>query len=233
MGIQDRHETNGRLVAEVPTRARVFERLGIDYCCGGHRHLDEVACERGLDLEQLVREVDAIDQPAESGQVWLAASDTALIGHILDVHHAYLHEELPALRELVHKVQRVHGETHPELAEVRQVYDALVDELIPHMMKEEQVLFPMMRRLAEGEAFASLHCGGIANPLRVMRMEHEDAGRALARLRELTAGYSVPDGACNSYRAMLARLEHLERDTHEHIHEEENILFPRFRPGGR
>lgn len=233
MGIQDRHETIGRLVAEVPTRARVFERLGIDYCCAGHRPLDEVARERGLDLDQLVREVEAIEQPAESGPGWLAATDAVLIGHILDVHHAYLHEELPALRELVHKVHRVHGENHPELAEVRQVYDALVAELIPHLMKEEQVLFPMMRRLAEGEAFAALHCGGIENPLRVMRTEHEDAGQALARLRELTASYSVPEGACNSYSAMLARLEYLERDTHEHIHEEENILFPRFKSAGR
>lgn len=228
MSIQDRHETIGRLVAAVPTRARVFERHGIDYCCGGHRPLDEVARERGLDLEELVRDVEAADADAPEGTAWLAASDQALITHILDVHHRYLRQELPALRALVHKVERVHGERHPELAEVRKIYDALAEELTAHMLKEEQVLFPMMQRLCAGEIHAGAHCGGIANPLRVMRREHEDAGLGLARLRSLTRHYATPEGACNSYRAMLARLEHLERDTHEHVHEEENVLFPRF-----
>lgn len=228
MGIQDTHETIGRLVAEVPTRARVFERLGIDYCCGGHRPLDEVARERGLDLDALVREVESVEAQGANGREWLSATDEELIGHILEAHHQYLHEELPALRELVHKVRRVHGELHPELAELERVYDALAAELSVHMTKEEQVLFPMMQRLLRGEMHAGAHCGGIGNPLRVMRMEHEDAGRALARIRELTADFAVPEGACNSYRAMLARLEHLEKDTHEHVHEEENILFPRF-----
>lgn len=228
MGIQNRHETVGRLVAEVPTRARVFERLGIDYCCGGHRPLDEVARERGLDLDAVVREVDAIEERPGADRDWLRAGDAELIAHILDAHHVYLRAELPALQQLVHKVNRVHREKHPELDELRRVYDALAGELLDHMTKEEQVLFPMFQRLAGGDARGAAHCGGVANPLRVMRTEHEDAGAALARLRELTASYSVPEGACNSYRAMLARLEHLERDTHEHIHEEENILFPRF-----
>lgn len=229
MGNLDRRETIGRLVAEVPVRARVFEKLGIDYCCGGHRPLDEVAAERGLDLEQLVREVEAVEQGAGSGERWLDASDEALIEHLLATHHAYLREELPALQQLVHKVVRVHGETHRELRAVQEVYDALAEELDSHLMKEEQVLFPMIRRLASGDAYAGMHCGGIENPLRVMRMEHEDAGAALEQLRQLTQDYAVPEGACNSYRAMLARLEQLERDTHEHVHKEENILFPRFR----
>lgn len=228
MGIQDRHETIGRLVAAVPSRARVFERLGIDYCCGGHRHLDEVARERGIDLDALVRDVEAADGEPREGADWRVASDEALIAHILDVHHRYLQAELPALGALVHKVERVHGERHPELAEVRRIYDALAGDLIPHMQKEEQVLFPMMQRLRAGEIHAAGHCGGIANPLRVMHREHGDAGLALARLRALTRGYAVPEDACTSYRAMLARLERLEQDTHEHIHEEENVLFPRY-----
>ena len=226
MRIQDTHETVGRLVAEVPTRARVFERLGIDYCCGGHRPLDEVARERGLDLAQLVRSVESAEAPTGATPDWLAATDEALIGHILESHHRYLHEELPALQLLVHKVLRVHGDSHPELAEVRRTYDAFAAELLGHMMKEEQILFPMMERLRRGEIDAAGRCGD--NPLRVMRLEHEGAGRGLARLRELTREYAAPEGACNSYRAMLARLEHMEQDTHEHVHKEENILFPRF-----
>lgn len=229
MGSLDRQQTIGRLVAEVPVRARVFEKFGIDYCCGGHRPLSEVAAERGLDLEQLVRDVEAVEQGGEASASWLGASDEELIEHLLATHHAYLREELSALQELVHKVVRVHGETHRELHAVQEVYDALAGELDSHMMKEEQVLFPMIRRLNSGDPYAATHCGGIENPLRVMRMEHEDAGAALEQLRQLTRDYAVPEGACNSYRAMLARLEQLERDTHEHVHKEENILFPRLR----
>jgi regulator of cell morphogenesis and NO signaling len=228
MRISDRHVTIGRLVAEAPARARVFERWGIDYCCGGNQPLDEVAGARGIDLDQLVKEVEAAGDRGGTGQNWLQVNSLDLIQHILDTHHEYLHAELPQLQQLVHKVLGVHGEAHPELAELSHAYDAVVDELKLHMMKEEQVLFPMIQRIVAGDSGAAVHCGGIANPLRVMRMEHEGVGETLAHIRRITHDYEPPEGACNSYRAMLARLEQLETDLHEHVHKEENILFPRF-----
>jgi regulator of cell morphogenesis and NO signaling len=226
MRISDRHITIGRLVAEVPARARICERWGIDYCCGGNQPLDEVAAARDLNIDQIVQEMESVEQYPDRN--WVALEPVALIQHILRTHHAYLHEELPALGRLVEKVFRVHGEKHPELAELKRIYDGMAEELEVHMLKEERVLFPMLERLLAGETWAATSCGGITNPLRVMRMEHEAAGEALTQLRHLTGGYVAPEGACNSYRAMLGRLEQLEKDTHEHVHKEENILFPRF-----
>lgn len=220
--------TVGELVAERPNRARVFERLGIDYCCGGKATLTEASRGRGLDPKAVaaaLREADK-DGPADERN-WSQASAAELAAHIVDTHHAYLRRELPRLALLVDKVAQVHGATHAELAEVREVFRDLEAEIGAHLWKEENILFPMIRAMEQSGTLEASHCGSVANPIRVMEFEHDNAGQALARLRALTADYAPPADACNSYRALLEGLVGLEADLHEHIHKENNILFPK------
>jgi regulator of cell morphogenesis and NO signaling len=218
--------TVGRLVVERPVRARVFERFGIDYCCGGKKPLDQACRDKNLNPQDVLRELQQADadQP-DSGRDWALAPLAELADQIEQTHHRYLKQELPPLDALVRKVASVHGEAHPELAEVRNVFIRLRAEMESHILREELVLFPLCRRIGAGlpPAFP----GTVQNPISVMVREHEDAGDALARIRVLTKGYTPPEGACNSYRAMLARLAELEADLHQHVHKENNILFPR------
>jgi regulator of cell morphogenesis and NO signaling len=212
------------LVLEEPSRARVFERFGIDYCCGGKTPLETACAARGLDVDDVLA---ALAEPPPRGAEdvdWSTRSVAALVAHIVDQHHAYLREELPPLTALVDKVARAHGDAHPELAEVRETFTAVADELGEHMASEEQVVFPACVALEEGGEPAPT---SVARPIAAMLHEHDEVADGLTRLRALTAGYEPPEDACNSYRAMLDRLRTLELDVHRHVHEENNVLFPR------
>ena len=218
----------GQLIAERPSRSRLFEHLGIDYCCGGKRPLAEACAAKGLDAATVAKLLAASEQTAEEpARDWNEATLTELAGHIEQTHHAYLRRELPRLTAMVNKVASVHGQSYAWLIELREVFAGFVGELNEHMLKEERVLFPMIRELEAGHANAASHCGGLANPVRMMEHEHDQAGNALARMREITAGYQPPEGACNTFRAMLDALAELEHDMHQHVHKENNILFPR------
>lgn len=214
------------LVLEQPSRARVFERFGIDYCCGGNTPLETVCAQRGLDLNTVVDALDEQRVDEADDVVWTTAPLTDLCTHIVERHHAYLRDELPRLRQLVDKVASAHGDAHPELADVQKTFDAAADELEQHMVKEEQILFPACVALEEG-AGGGFPFGSVENPIGMMLHEHDEVAAGLNRLRALTNTYEPPSDACNSYRSMLDRLETLETDTHRHIHEENNILFPR------
>jgi regulator of cell morphogenesis and NO signaling len=224
----DSQTTIAQLVLEKPSRSRIFEKLGIDYCCGGQKPLSEACQKKGLDAQTIVRMLEAMDDvPAHGERDWTSATLTELADHIEGTHHAYLKQELPRLEFLVGKVSRVHGDHHPELVELNEVFNAMKAELESHMMKEEQILFPICRQLEQSDGARSFHCGSVANPIRVMIMEHDNAGDALERMNALTGGYTPPADACNSYRAMMDGLAELERDMHQHVHKENNILFPR------
>lgn len=222
-------DTVGELVARRPRLSRYFEKVGIDYCCGGKKTLQEVCLEKGLDPQSLLIELeDSASAPAEEPIVDAAAmSLTELADHIEQTHHAYLRKEFRRLDAMTEKVAEVHGKNDPRLYRVRDNFLALVDDLSCHMMKEEQILFPMIRRIDASETPIALHCGSLANPIRQMELEHQGAGDILVKLRELTDGYTPPDWACDTYRAMLDALAHLEGDMHLHIHKEDHVLFPR------
>ncbi len=227
---EEKELTVGEMVVEDPSRARVFEHFGIDYCCGGKIPLAEACATRGTDLDAVLKALhkSQANRSPESETDWSQESMTALVDHIVATHHEYLREEFPHLTGLTKRVAQVHGERHSELPEVRDVFTALRNELEMHMQKEEQMLFPMIKQLDSGVAGAAAgHCGTIANPIRMMEHEHDNAGDALGRLRELTGGFAVPVDACNTYRVMLDSLEKLEADLHRHIHKENNILFPK------
>jgi len=218
--------TVGELVAERPARSRVFEELRIDYCCGGNLSLDEACARRGLELEAVHRRLADADAEgaADEGTDWRSVSLADLCGHIVATHHGFLRRELPRLRDLLGKLVRAHGERHPELQDVLSVFEPFADELTAHMAKEEQVLFPLITWIESGDVPPTPF---VFQPIGVMQAEHDDAGRALAEMRRLTGGYSVPADGCNTYRAGMAGLAELEADMHEHVHKENNILFPR------
>jgi regulator of cell morphogenesis and NO signaling len=157
---------------------------------------------------------------------WVPMSPALLVDHIETTHHAYLHAEIPRLEALADKVAGVHASRHPELVELHQLCVALRQDLEPHMAKEEQMLFPMIRELSTATSPPSFHCGSVANPISMMMREHEHTGSILGTMRHLTDGYRVPDDACASYRALYEGLAALEADTHLHIHKENNALFP-------
>jgi len=223
-------------VADVATRhpatIRVFQRYGVDFCCGGKRSLADVCAERNLSFAELRSDLEAaVAAPSREDRDWGEASLDELISHILTRYHRPLDEELPRLGHMMDKVLAVHVERHSELRGVARTFGALVDDLQPHMMKEEQVLFPYVLRMEalrrSGGILAGSPFGSVESPIRVMELEHEAVGELLALLREMTAGYTAPDDACNTFRGLYHGLVELERDLHEHIHLENNVLFPR------
>ncbi len=226
---ESRELTVGELVVENPSRARVFEKFGIDYCCGGKIPLAQACGKRGADIEIVLEALQQCETGAspESQKDWSKEPMTSLVDHILLTHHAYLREEFPRLTQLTERVAQVHGERRSELLQVRDVFMALRNELEMHMQKEEQILFPMIKQLDSDPAGETVgHCGSIANPISMMEHEHDNAGDALGQLRDLTGGFVPPEDACNTYRVMLDSLANLEADLHQHIHKENNILFP-------
>lgn len=225
----DPEQTVGEFVRQKPTRARVFESLKIDYCCGGKVSLVRACEKRGVDVNEVLQAISANDEQADLGTLVDVDSMalTELANHIEATHHAYLREELPRLDAMTEKVARVHGDKDERLFQMRHAFIALKAELEPHMMKEERILFPIVRQLEASPERQEFHCGSVANPIRQMEHEHDQAGDALAILHESTDGYTPPDWACNTYRAMLDSLARLEADMHQHIHKENNVLFPK------
>ncbi|MEO8597005.1 MAG: iron-sulfur cluster repair di-iron protein [Candidatus Solibacter sp.] len=222
-------QTVGEIAAQFPAAVRVFEKYGIDFCCGGKLPVATVCASRSLDAGRLLEEVgQALETPGPDGTDWFTAPIPQLVDHILDTHHQYMKKQLPVVAARLAKVLNAHGERHGEmLRRMSGIYAAMKEELDGHLLKEEMVLFPLVKALAGGAPGGSFHCGSVKNPIRVMWMEHESAGEALRELRELTAGYTLPEDACNTFRILYFELEDMERDLHRHIHLENNILFPR------
>lgn len=218
----------GDLVAACPALARIFEGLRIDYCCGGKQSLAAASADRGLSALTVVAMLEAAAAAFVAGPVDVDAAGmslTELADHIERTHHAYLKEELPRLVEMADRVAYKHGGRDPQLREVAATVQDLAGDMIAHMQKEEIVLFPLVRQIEAGVR-GGFHAA-IAEPIQCMEAEHADAGRAIARLRELTEGFTPDAEACNTHRALLAGLAQLEGDLHRHVHKENNILFPR------
>lgn len=220
----------GQWVAQSPCTSRVFEAFHIDYCCNGQKPLSVACSAQNVDPERILAELQMTlaQRPGKgSGDHWIDAALTELCDHIEQTHHGYLKAELPRLREMIAKVLSAHGTGHPEMLDVQQAFFALESELAPHMFKEEQVLFPAIRRLENSHTMPEFPFGSLAHPIRMMEQEHEYAGEALERIRRATGDYAVPEDACNTYCAMLDALRQVELDMHQHVHKENNILFPR------
>jgi regulator of cell morphogenesis and NO signaling len=231
------NETMTKTVREValenPAAARVFEKLGIDYCCGGARPLQDACQDAHLNFEEVCRSLEEAERAAKVSppRNWGDEPLAELIAHINSTHHVYTRAEIARLESLFDKVCSVHGKNHPELLTIRATFQSLAVELRMHMMKEEMVLFPYVLRMEEATIektpVVPPPFGSVRNPVAMMEHEHDSAGQALRSMRESTQGYAVPPDACASYKALYQALAEFEADLHQHIHLENNILFPR------
>lgn len=219
---------------QLPHSTRLFEKLKIDYCCGGNQPLTEACKAAGLNVDDLVGMLNVATQSDinnKSNVDFQSLSLSELIDHVVQTHHVFTKSEMDRLEALTEKVVGAHGANHPELLNVREVFQHLCADLRPHMFKEEQVLFPYITATEKAEiantAAPFAPFGTVNNPIRMMMMEHDTAGDLLRELRALTSDYKVPADGCVSYQTLYRALEGLEADLHQHIHLENNILFPR------
>lgn len=218
----DINSTLSELVIEDPRRSTILTDIGIDFCCNGNRSLQDAVGEAGLNLDGVIA---AITLPGESPVEQIVSRDQSELAHdIVDTHHAYMWAEMPRLTALVEKVYSVHGSRHPELEELKGCYLQAVAEIEPHMTEEERVVFPAISKL-EKDGTAPVF-GSFEQPFEKLRDEHEALGRILEQMRLVTNNYAVPEDACTSYTLMLNGLEAMDLDLREHIHKENNILFP-------
>ena len=231
MTVHLERDTVGDIVAADYRAAGIFERFGIDFCCGGRRTLADACHDASADPAEVLRAVDALPPLQVDDDDVTRWPIVRLLDHIVEVHHTYVRSALPRISGYLAKLEEVHGARHPELARVGTIFDRVRVELEQHLLKEEQVLFPYMRDLAE---HAETACGTlqspfgtVQNPIRMMEHEHQDVGDAVHEIRALTDGYTPPADGCTTYRVGLAELEQFERDLHRHVHLENNVLFPK------
>lgn len=220
------------IATATPATVRVFEKYGIDYCCGGGVSLTEACTAKGLDVDEVIASLDAVTAPSIPGETdWTREPLANLTAHVVKTHHAYVMREVPRLNDLANKVVSRHGDTHSELPQIQAKLAELGDELITHQGKEEVVLFPYIAKLegfASGNGKKPRDCfGSIAHPIAMMTKDHDVAGNLMAEIRSLSQDFTPPQSACPTYRAFYAGLLEFEKDLHRHVHLENNILFPR------
>jgi regulator of cell morphogenesis and NO signaling len=225
-------KTVAQIALENPNAAREFEKLGIDYCCGGRQTLDEACVAAKLPVDEVLARLEKLSaEPGADTKDFTTLSLTDLIAHINSTHHVFVRQECPRIQELAAKVASKHAQNHPELAQVEEIFSALAAELSTHLMKEEQILFPYVIRMEEsvvaGEPAPPAMFGTVVNPIGMMMREHDGAGEALRALRSVTGDYKLPEDACTSYRTLYQALQNFEADLHQHIHLENNVMFPR------
>jgi regulator of cell morphogenesis and NO signaling len=227
-------KTVRELALENPGATRVFEKLGIDYCCGGNKSLEQACRAANLSMDTVIDSLEMADHAARELQAvrdWQREPLADLVSHIANTHHQFTRSELARLAPLLNKVCSVHGKNHSELQQIHASFQELAQELTTHMMKEELVLFPYIVRMEEAviqkEPVLPAPFGSVQNPVSMMEDEHDSAGNALRAMREASRGYSTPGDACISYQTLYKALSEFEADLHQHIHLENNILFPR------
>ena len=219
--------TLAHIATENPAAIGVFERFRLDFCCGGETTLAEACRRAALDPEDILMHIESAPRPADGDeQDWTGASMAELADHIEQTHHRYVRDAIDQITATLARVVNAHGAHHPELLELQPLCAEFAAEMREHMIREERVLFPWLRRLETAGAIMTGPPWSVQRPISCMEHDHDSAGAALARMRRLTADYTPPPDACGSYRALLQSLESLERDTHIHIHKENNILFP-------
>ncbi|MGH9374693.1 MAG: iron-sulfur cluster repair di-iron protein [Terriglobia bacterium] len=230
----DRTKPVNEIVLGMPASAKVFERLGIDYCCGGNRRLEEACKAAGLEVGDVVRSLESAGSAAhtqDDAVDWSGQPLASLMNHIVEKHHTFCRQEVSRIEPLLDRVIEKHGTAHPELRRIKAHFSGLSKELLMHLIKEEQTLFPYISSMEEAAAhgipFPKPAFGTVQNPVRMMVLEHDNAGAALHDMRGISGNYQPPPDACNSYRALYEALQSFERDMHQHVHLENNVLFPR------
>ncbi|HQQ94395.1 MAG TPA: iron-sulfur cluster repair di-iron protein [Bacteroidia bacterium] len=229
--ISTSEKTIGQIVAEDFRSASVFKAYGIDFCCKGNRVLDDVCKSKGLPFEKISHELtEALSRENQSGMAFNTWPLDLLIDFIEKKHHRYVEQKSVDIKGFLDKLCRVHGERHPELFEINREFTESASELAAHMKKEELVLFPYIRQMIKaklyGGTFQTAHFGTVQNPIEMMENEHEAEGERYRRIAQLSNNYTTPEDGCTTYRVAFAMLKEFEEDLHQHIHLENNILFP-------
>ncbi|MCB9262834.1 MAG: iron-sulfur cluster repair di-iron protein [Flavobacteriales bacterium] len=218
----------GELVAADYRTASVFKQHNIDFCCKGNRTIYEVCQQAQLDAEKLIDELNKAAEKSNHSTTDFASWDSDLLADYIEKkHHRYIEQKVPELKAYLHKIAMVHGEHHPELIELEQLFTASAQELLQHIQKEEKILFPFVRAMANGESLQTPPFGTVRNPISMMMLEHDNEGERFRKMSELSHNYTPPADACATYIAAFALLKEFEEDLHLHIHLENNILFPR------
>ena len=224
-------ESVGAIAAKDIRKAEVFKKYGIDFCCGGKKSLKQVCEEKGLDVEVVEAELENLAQPASSANDYNRWEPDFLADYIYNQHHLYYYNELPVLKGLITKVTQHHGDNHPELKYMYSLFRQLMHELDTHFLKEEKIVFPFIKALVLAKRagnFETLESqASLTEPIKIMETEHEAAGDILAGMSKLSNNYTPPADACNSYQFLYKKLKDLDEDLHQHIHLENNILFPK------
>lgn len=219
----------GEIVTQFPRASQVLKEYKIDFCCGGNRPIEESISEKGLNEEEVLTKLNTLyieTKELDRQEVkWELEAYSKLIDHIVHVHHAYLNKVLPELSAFVTKVYRVHGAAHPELAQIHTLFHTLKMELEHHLFEEEEKVFPKVKKYEATGSKEVLE--EVLKTIDSLESEHEGAGNILKELREVTNDYQLPEGACTTYTLTYLKLEELESDLFQHIHLENNILFPR------
>jgi regulator of cell morphogenesis and NO signaling len=215
-----------------PSATRILERAGVDFCCGGHNSLHQACADAGVSAEDILERLRATGAEAGPDDAdWASASLSKLMRHIQEKHHRYVRKAIERLQPILTKVKSKHGEAHPEVSEIEAIFEALSQEMLMHMQKEEQILFPYieaMERAANGEGpLEPPFFQTVRNPIQAMMNEHDAAGDLTKQIRKASAEYSLPADACASFQEAYRRLCEFEADLHQHVHLENNILFPR------
>jgi regulator of cell morphogenesis and NO signaling len=226
-------KTVREIAVENPASIRVFESLGIDYCCGGKTTLRDASSHAAIDMTRVLDLIEKAgsDSQIQDAETWNEKSLAQLIAHIVHNHHDFVRQETPRLDGLLTKVASKHGPAHPEVVQIQQIFAAVGQELSTHMFKEEQVLFPYIARMEQATLSAKplppAVFGTVRRPIANMIADHDDAGALLLQIRQLSGNFSAPQGACPTFLALYRGLQEFERDLHRHVHLENNILFPR------
>lgn len=225
-----RNKKVGELVVRNFDYTPVLQKYGIDFCCGGDALFEDACAKAGADPDKVIAELDIVDNADSIGVDFKEWSLDLLVDYILKYHHRKIREKTPIIEELLTTVVNAHGENHPELKEVRTLFHQAALSLYEHLPKEENILFPYVYELLsakdEGRNPVKFHCGAISNPISVMEYEHNLEGERFRKISMLTKDYKVPEDGCNSYKLLMKMLKEFETDLHQHIHLENNIVFP-------
>lgn len=224
-------ETIGQMVAKNINKAEVFKKYGIDFCCGGKKTVHQVCKEKGIDEAILTKELEAAQQASKSTHHFDLWEPDFLAGYIYNQHHRYYYDEEPVITELMEKVAGKHGDQFPALKKLSVLYNNLRCELTTHFMREEKVLFPFIKKIVQAKITEDKDVlktlPSLTEPVHMMEADHEAAGDILEEMKTTSNGYEAPANACNSFRFLYHKLAELEEDLHQHIHLENNILFPK------
>lgn len=225
-------KTIGELVAEDYRTAQVFEKYGIDFCCGGKAFFNETCRRQGIDGDAILSEIaESRREPIERGRDYGAWALPFLIDYIINAHHGYLNEDMGPIAGYAHKIADVHGSNHPEVIEIAAIFDQIVAGMTAHLREEEDVLFPAIKRIDEAKKAGVTplpeDAGAIQDSLVRLGREHEEIGDAVHKIRHLSGEYAIPADVCNTFVLTYKKLKEFEDDLHMHVHLENNILFPK------